>query len=781
MNEESSTAVNGAAGGGSPRTFPSKRDILEFIESSPDTVGKRDIARAFGIKGGDRIALKRLLREMADEGLIKGSRKRLRKPGGLPSVTVIEIVGRDEDGEFYALPAAWPEEEGKPPRILIAPGTRTAGPVAGIGDRVLARLQPAGVEGEEGGYAYVAMPIKRLSRERLRHLGIFKGDSSGGVITPVDKKQLREWRVERGRTGEAEDGELVRFETARHGRFGQIARVVERLGHPRSQQAVSLIAIHNYELPHEFPPETDEELRHLPSLDLSLREDLRELPLITIDPEDARDHDDAVWAGPDEDPANKGGWVVIVAIADVAFYVRPGSALDKEALRRGNSVYFPDRVVPMLPELLSNNLCSLREGEDRPCLAVRMTFDKDGNKRKHRFMRAAMRSHAKLSYPQAQRAIDGAPDDKTSGILEPVLKPLWAAYRALAKARDVRGPLELDIPERKIILDENGEIAEIVVPERLEAHRLIEEFMIQANVAAAEYLEQQKSPLIYRVHDAPAREKLAAAQEFLLSLGYKMPKAGVLRPEQFNRILARTQDTDAALLVNEVILRAQAQAEYSAGNYGHFGLNLRRYVHFTSPIRRYADLIVHRSIIRALGQGQGALSDEEIGRLDEIAEAISSAERRAMAAERETVDRLVASYLSGKIGATFSARISGVARAGLFVRLAESGADGFVPVSTIGREYFWYSEPDHALIGERSGETYRLGDAVNVRLVEAIPEAGALRFELLSPGRPKSQVLSGRRQAHKSASRRGNAKGAAARLADKAGQKTGKRARKRRL
>jgi len=724
--------------------LPSKQDILTFIEESPGEVGKREIARAFHIKGSDRIALKQLLRKMADEGLIKGKRKHLRKPGALPNVTVIEITGRDSDGELVALPATWPEEEGPPPRILIAPDSRSPGAAVGVGDRVLARLAPVSpdeAEADEGVYAYIARPIKRLSREKIRQLGVFYARGNGGLITPIDKKQRKEWRVEPERTGDAADGELVRFETVKRGRFEELGRVVERLGHPKSQRAVSLIAIHAYDLPYEFPHPVLNELDSLPEPDLDAYEDLRHLPLITIDPEDARDHDDAVWAAPDDDPKNKGGWVVVVAIADVAFYVRPGKALDQEAQRRGNSVYFPDRVVPMLPEKLSNELCSLRPDEDRLCLAVRMVFNPDGSKRGHRFMRAVMRSHAKLSYEQAQAAVDGRPDDVTEPLAEPVLKPLFAAYDALAVARDRRAPLELDIPERKIKLDETGEISEIVLPERLTAHRLIEEFMIQANVAAAEFLEEKDSPLLYRVHDTPGLDKLEATNEFLQSIGFKLPKSGAMKPEQFNRILERARDSEYSLLVNDVILRAQAQAEYSVGNYGHFGLNLRRYAHFTSPIRRYADLVVHRSLVRALGGGPGALTDDEISELDKVAETISIAERRAMAAERDTIDRLVASYLEDKTGAVFRARISGVTRAGLFVRLSDTGADGFIPISTIGKEYYVYSQSDHALIGEESGETFRLGDSVEVRLIEAVPDAGALRFELLSEGQHKSKVL----------------------------------------
>ena len=440
-------------------------------------------------------------------------------------------------------------------------------------------------------------------------------------------------------------------------------------------------------------------------------------------------------AAPDPDPNNKGGYIVHVAIADVAFYVRPGSALDRDALTRGNSVYFPDRVVPMLPERISNDLCSLVPGEPRGALAVRMVIGPDGRKRSHSFHRVLMRSAAKLHYAQAQAAIDGRPDDTTGPLLEPILKPLYAAYALVKLARDERDPLDLDLPERKILLKPDGSVDRVIVPERLDAHRLIEEFMILANVAAAEMLEKKALPLIYRVHDEPSQEKVHNLQEFLKTLDLPFAKTGALRPALFNRVLGQVRGEDYEPLVNEVVLRSQAQAEYSAENYGHFGLNLRRYAHFTSPIRRYADLIVHRALIRALGLGEGALPETEtLETLSEVAAQISVTERRAMKAERETADRLIAHFLADRIGATFQGRISGVTRAGLFVKLSDTGADGLIPIRTLGTEYYNYDETRHALVGSRSGAMHRLGDVVDVRLVEAAPVAGALRFELLSEG-----------------------------------------------
>lgn len=714
--------------------LPSKQEIVDFLKSSPAKSGKREIARAFGVKGADRINLKNLLRTMADEGLITGSRRKLTRPGTLPPVTVLEITGRDNDGEFVARPATWDDEHGPTPRILMVESKRDGAP-AGVGDRVLARITALGADAE---YPYQARTIKRLPRTTSRSLlGIFRALKDGrGIIDPIDKKQLKEWTVPRGAAGEAKDGELVRFEIARSARYGvPTARIIERLGNPEAQQAISLIAVHAHGIPDVFPPAVIAEADAAKPVDLGRREDLRDIPLITIDPSDARDHDDAVWAEPDPNPKNEGGWVVIVAIADVAHYVTPESALDTEGRKRGNSVYFPDRVVPMLPERISNDLCSLKEGVARPCLAVRMIFDKSGHKLSHRFLRGLMRSAASLRYEQAQGAIDGRPDETTGPLLDSVLRPLWGAYASVLRARTDRGPLDLDLPERKILLDDKGRVRGVATPQRLDAHRLIEEFMIQANVSAAETLEAKRSPLIYRAHDAPSKEKLSTLGEFLATIDIKLPKAGTLKPAQFNRILAETRGTPTAELVAEVVLRSQSQAEYNPHNFGHFGLNLRRYAHFTSPIRRYADLTVHRALIRALDLGAGGSTDKELEALEEIAGAISDTERRAMAAERETNDRLIAAYLADRIGATFQARVSGLVRSGLFVRLLDTGADGFVPASGIGHEYFYHDEVRQALVGEDSGLAFQLGDPVEVRLAEAIPTAGALRFDMLSEGR----------------------------------------------
>jgi ribonuclease R len=629
----------------------------------------------------------------------------------------------------------WDEAaHGVAPVIRIAVARREPSGVPGVGDRALLRVERSGDQETTG------RVIKLIDRAKHRALGIFRGmPGGGGRLVPIDKKQLgRELTIAASDTAGATDGDLIAVEVARAGRFGlPSAKVVERLGSLKTERAVSLIAIHAHGIPHVFSQAALAEADACAPATLEGREDWRKVPFVTIDPPDAKDHDDAVHAAADSDPSNRGGFVVSVAIADVAHYVKPGSALDRTAAERGNSVYFPDRVVPMLPERISNVLCSLRGHEDRPALAVRMVIGADGRKRSHTFHRVLMRSAARLSYEQAQLAITGRTDDVTGPLVQPILEPLYAAYRAVSRARDERSPLDLDLPERKIVLKSAGTVDRIVMPARLESHRLIEEFMILANVAAAETCERGRVPLIYRVHDEPSPEKLAALREFLATLDISIAKGGALRPDAFNRILQGVKGRDTERLVNEVVLRSQAQAEYSPENFGHFGLNLRRYAHFTSPIRRYADLIVHRAIIRALKLGSdGLASDADVRSLAEVAANISATERRAMKAERETADRLIAHFLADRVGAVFDAHISGVTRAGLFVELDDTGADGLVPARHIGDEYFRFNEAGRAMVGRSA--TYRLGDPVTVELVEAAPVAGALRFKLV--GNAKTQA-----------------------------------------
>ncbi|MET4101708.1 ribonuclease R [Roseovarius sp. MBR-78] len=748
--------------------MPSKAEILQWISDNPTLTAKRDIAKAFGIKGAGRIDLKRVLRELEAEGHLEKRKKTYRDPERLPPVSVVQINALTPDGELLARPLEW-HGEGVEPVILMLP--RAADPALAEGDRILAKLQA--VQGEA--HHYLGRLIRRIGHNPRKVLGIFRKSEEGGRILPIDKGEAREWLVARDATGGAQDGELVEAEQAGPGgRMGlPRARVLDRLGDPSAPKAVSLIAIHQHGIPDDFPDEVIAEADAMKPAGLKGRDDLRDLPLITIDPWDARDHDDAVYAHADDDPANPGGHVIWVAIADVAHYVRPGSALDTEARKRGNSSYFPDRVVPMLPDRLSGDLCSLHEGVPRPCIAVRMQIDATGEKIGHRFIRGLMRSAASLTYEDVQEAMDGAPGDKAAPLLDEVIRPLYAAYAALAEARHRRQPLDLDLPERKVVLSDDGKVTSVRFAERFDAHRLIEECMVLANVAAAEALNARKSPLLFRVHEEPPAEKLDALREVAEAAGLVLAKGQVLRTAHLNALLNAARDTDHAEIINMSTLRSMTQAYYSPQDFGHFGLSLQSYAHFTSPIRRYADLIVHRALITAHGWGRDGLSGPEVEGLDETAQHISDTERRSMVAERDTNDRYLAAFLSERLGEEFTGKISGIARFGVFVKLDETGADGLVPMRALGREYFHFDRERGTLMGADTGRIISLGQRVTVRLAEAAPVSGGLAFDLIEI--EGAHVPKGSARAHGKPPRRkiGAARRKSAKLKRKAARKPG--------
>ncbi|HKJ73354.1 MAG TPA: ribonuclease R [Alphaproteobacteria bacterium] len=718
--------------------MPDRARILQYIEENGGRVSKREIARAFGIRGDDRVALKDLLRDLVFDGEVEQGRgKKLRPTGTLPPVAVLEITGPDPDGELLAKPTKW-DEEFPPPRIFLAPPKRREQRVAelGVGERVLARLLRVNKN------EYEARIIRRLEVQKNRFVGIYNQlPGSAARLVPTDRRDRNEYAVVDIKDLTLASGDIVlaEIEHGRPSRHGvREARILERFGHIDDARAVSLIVVNSHVIEVDFSEAALDEAKQAKPIDVAGRADLTKIPLITIDPEDARDRDDAVWAEPDDDPANPGGWHVMVAIADVAHYVRPRTALDKDAFARGNSVYFPDRVVPMLPHELSSDLCSLAPGELRGCMVAEMWFDKDGNRKRHKFLRGVMRSAANLNYEQAQAAIDGRPDDMTGPLLEPVLKPLYAAYGALKRERERRKPLDLDMPERKVEIDKLGHVASITPRVRLDAHKLIEEFMIAANVAAAAELESHRSPCLYRIHDRPSKEKLMALGDFLDSIGLKLLKSPSVKPSNFNGILKKVEGTDRAEMVSEIVLRSQAQAEYSPENIGHFGLNLGRYAHFTSPIRRYSDLVVHRALISALDLGGDGWNPEDLERFGEFGEALSNAERKAVAAERDALDRYLAAYLAERTGSVFTGRISGVTRFGLFLTLDETGADGLVPIRSLRDDYYRHDEKKHALVGDRTGHIYRLGERIAARLVEADAITGGMRFELVEGDEQRS-------------------------------------------
>jgi ribonuclease R len=773
--------------------LPGRQQILDFIASSDAPAGKREIARAFGLSGHDKIALKALLHDMADEGLIDSSPGRaFHQAGGVPKVTVLRVVDVDESGQAWAVPERW-EADLPEPRLRLL---ERRGSALGVGDRVLART-------EQRGNGYAAHPMKKLMKGSELVLGVVHQEGKGYWLRPVEKKERRELAI--SDVGNAQPGDLVLAEKV--GRPPRLtARVSEILGDPFAPRSFSLIAIHKHGIPHEFPESVIVEAERVAEQPLGKREDLTPIPIVAIDPADARDHDDAVWAAPDDDPANPGGWRAIVAIADVSFYVRPGSALDKEARKRGNSVYFPDRVVPMLPETLSADICSLKEGEDRAALVCHLQVSKEGQLKSWRFTRARVRIAANIAYEDAQAAIDSAeflpgtgrgtgrspveggessehgdagplhqpaagplppsgeeqvevfsspcsmpeigaePPRVAPALVESTLKPLWACWRALYAAREKRAPLDLDLPERRVVLDEKGRILSVAPRERLDAHKLIEDYMIAANVAAAKALESKKAPVMYRDHEPPGREKLVALKDYLKTFDVEFALGQVIRPATFNHIIDRIGEADFRPQVMEQILRTQTQAYYSPDNKGHFGLALGSYAHFTSPIRRYADLVVHRALVRAYGLGEGGLTDQEAEAMEVTGELISQLERRAMEAERETLDRYVAAYLSERVGDLVDCRITGVQPFGFFATVEGLGGDGLVPVSTLGSDYYRYEESSQSLVGDDSGERFSPGLRLKLRLVEANPVSGGLRFEVPGGGHSSAGPRGGPRR-----------------------------------
>ncbi len=706
-----------------------KEALLEWMREHPGTTDKREIARAFNVKGDNRAILREMLKDLEKDGRIGRAqgRRQYASLEKLPEVGVLEISGVNIDGELLAKPTVW-AEAAPLPRIIVLP-PRDGLAALGVGDKILAKLAPD----PEGGYDATVM--RRLGETPAEVVGVFSVVKGQGRVQPTDRRAKSELFVKREHSNGAKQGDLVRARILpRRGAGLPEAEILERMGSFDDPGAVSLIAIHAQGIPTEFPPEALAQAAKAEPVPLGNRDDLRAIPLITIDGADARDFDDAVWAEPDDAADNKGGFHLIVAIADVAHYVQPGDALDREAFKRGNSVYMPDRVVPMLPEKLSNDLCSLRPDGDRAAMAVHMWIDKAGNMLRHRFVRGLIRSAARCTYEQVQRLKDGYPtvDDPRwpEAVDRMIVGPLYDAYAALDDARRRRGTLDLEIPERKVILNDKREIEKIVPRERLDSHKLIEEFMIAANVAAAETLEKAGWPCMYRVHDQPDEAKVEALREFLASLEISLPRGQGLRSRNFADILAKVAGKPEARLVSETMLRSQSQAIYSPENLGHFGLALRRYAHFTSPIRRYSDLLVHRALIGALKLGDGALTKDMGTNFVAWGEHISQTERRAMLAERDAMDRYMALYMKDRVGASFPARVAGVTRFGLFVSLDETGAQGLVPIRSLGQDYFEHDEARHRLTGRSTGEVFSLGDAVTATLIDADAITGSLLFRI---------------------------------------------------
>lgn len=711
------------------RPFPEPQEILDFIKASPTKVGKRELVRAFNLKGLDRIKLKDLLRKMAEQGLIDRGRKKKSPLGGkLPPVLTVEVSTElTADGEV--LLTSLTHTDVNIPILLVEKEASRVKP----GDQLLVRLRY-----DSEGY-YTAHILKKTPVKSPNLVGAIIKSRGQFYLQPCDRKRQDDFCLLEDQT-KVTEGNLVLAElTAQRGL--KKAKILKTLGSFDDPRVISLISIFQEGIPHEFLEETLQEAENVRSLSLEGRQDLRSIPFITIDGEDARDFDDAVWAY--EDPQE--GWHLMVAIADVAYYVKPGSELDKEAYLRGNSVYFPDRVVPMLPETLSNELCSLRPKEDKACFAVHIWLDKKGRLKKYEFVRGIMQSIERLTYSQVQKAMDGTPDEQTAPLLDTIIKPLYGAYELLQKAREFRGTLDLEIPEKQVIWDEAGHINDIHPRPRLDSHRLIEEFMILANVAAAQQLEALRAPCIYRVHDEPNPEKIFIFRELIEGLGFSFPKSQALTPRAFLHLLKAAHGTPHQSLISQLVLRTQAQAQYHPENIGHFGLSLKKYSHFTSPIRRYADIIVHRSLIAALKLGDDGLpEDADVGT---IGEQVSFTERRASAAERAALERYVTIYMKDKIGQMFKGRINGVASFGLFVTLDDSGADGLIPMNNLTDDYYYYEERKHRLIGRRKRRVYTLGDPITVILQEVDTLTNTITLGIVKTvtGKKKKHLLDSKR------------------------------------
>lgn len=705
------------------RELPSRDEVVAFIRGATGKVGKREIAREFDVSGADRPALKDLLRDLeADGTLERKGRRTLTTPGQLPPVFVGEVTA-DDDDEVLAKPVRWSADT-PPPVIEIRQGARR--PTLSVGDRGLLR-----VVGRDSGRVLVNVLRRFEDQGPGAIVGLYDIGRDGPRITSSETRGIADFAVPPGQEGGAEPGELVEAEIlpGRRGRLPQ-ARVKARLGGMDSPGALSLIAIRAHDLPSVFSAEAVAQAEKAKVPALGKRTDLRDLPLVTIDGEDARDFDDAVYAEPDGN-----GWRVLVAIADVAHYVRRDDPIDREARKRGNSVYLPDRVLPMLPEALSNGVCSLKPGEPRACLAFDLRIDRGGAVTSHTLVRGLMRSAARLTYTQVQAAMEGRFDDATGPLAESVLAPLFGAFRALTQARAARGVLELNLSEKRVVLDDAGNPVDIKVRQQDDSNRLIEEFMIAANVAAAATLEAAAAACMYRIHDVPSSEKLDQLGETLRDLGLPLAKGQVIKPSHFNRLLERVHGTSEQELVNTLILRTQAMAEYNPRNIGHFGLALARYAHFTSPIRRYADLLVHRSLIAAQKLGpDGEDLATAFDRYADLAPKISAAERRAQAAERDTVDRYLALFLRDRVGETVEGRVRGASRAGLFVALDGTDADAFIPISDLPRDYYIHDHDRAALVGERTGRQFRLGDRLTVRIRETTPLTGGILLDLVAGG-----------------------------------------------
>ena len=629
---------------------------------------------------------------------------------------LLEVYDVGSGGDLVARPA-----DGSPALRIYVASNKKINPPLEIGDCFLGRVKRVGGD-------LWAKPFARTSKaggetEAEKIFGVVERRGNEYYLRPSQKNARLDYLLDD--IGKCRDGDFVAAMLIGERKFKQ-ARIFKKYGPFDLNKAVSCLVLDKYGIGCDFPEAVGKETARCPKFSKKGRADLTSVPLVTIDGDDSKDFDDAVYA-----ERTASGFNLIVAIADVAFYVRPGSALDREAYRRGNSVYLPNMVVPMLPEKLSNDLCSLKPKVERAAIACFMKIDRSGNLKSYEFKRAVIKSAARLTYREVQDAFDGRFNAQTSGLFTTVIQPLYEAYFALDKARKKRGALELDVPEVKIKVGKDGLIQSVSKAEHYASHSLVEEFMINANVAAARVLAAQNLPVMYRVHEKPLKEKLDEIEPLLRSLRLKLPEQPALKPAHFNRLLEACAGKGWSAGIGNLILRLQAQARYSPEHLGHFGLGLADYAHFTSPIRRYADLLIHRALIKAynMPDGGGLEDNADRGLFEQIGEYISATERQAVCAERETVARFLSAYMQPALGSDFDVKISGLTSAGIFAAVESLGAEGLIPIRTLPDDDYQLRNCGFELFGTRSGRTFMFGDVIRARLTEASPVTGGLIFK----------------------------------------------------
>ena len=711
----------------------SREAISDFISDSDGPLTAEDIAKALELTAPDRFeALTRRLAAMVRDGQLLMNRR-----GGYATAKKLDLIAgtviANPDG-FGFLKA---EDGGED--LFLPPGEMRK---ALHGDRVLASVTSIDRRGRREGAI-----VEVLEHRLTRLTGRYSERSRIGMVVPDDRRVLTEVLIPPEDRNEAREGQLVVVEVTAPPENGRppIGRILLVLGDKLTPSLVVEAAIHGHDLPHVFPREALAEAAlvpvDVPASEIVDRIDLRKVPLVTIDGEDAKDFDDAVWCEP-----NKDGFRLIVAIADVSHYVRPGTALDDEAIKRATSVYFPGFVVPMLPESLSNGICSLMPKVERMCFACEMQVDFEGNVTASRFYEAVMNSHARLTYTQVWKAVGEADTEAGAdaiaqvGSLMPQVQRLHQLYKVLAKARTRRGAIEFESSEVRFVLDNSGEVIQAGMMERNDAHKLIEECMIAANVEAAKFVTERQVPAPFRVHPRPPEAKYADLLEYLSEFGLSLPPWSKVQPKDFTNLLRKIRIRPDAPLLETVLLRSQSLAVYQTDNLGHFGLALEAYGHFTSPIRRYPDLLLHRSIKHALLSGDPDGYRYTLKEMSAMALHCSTMERRADEVEREVDERYRGAWMEKHVGDEFDGVVSGVTNFGLFVELAGSKVNGLVHVTQLPHDFYHFDPLRRSLAGERQGLKFRLGDPVRVLVLKASVEDKRIDFKLVVPdGAPKKK------------------------------------------